>query len=273
MAKKTKRETRYPIEVSVEIDAPVEAVWKALTEAEELANWFPLEARVTPGKGGSIWLSWGGGTAGEAPIEVWEPNRHFQWVEGKSTDHPVAVDFYLETRGGKTVLRLVDSGFSLGDSWKDYYNAKRCGWDFELRSLRHYLEHHRGTRRQAVWARQKIGVTREEGWRRLLGPEGLAQEGSLEGLKAGDRYAITAATGDRFEGVVHTFFPQWQFGGAVENMNDSLLRAELEPGSGTTITAYVWLSAWGLPGAEVEAFHRRWQEQLANLLPKIDPTC
>ena len=43
------------IEKELEIDAPIEAVWKALTDAEELTNWFPLEARVKPGVGGSIW--------------------------------------------------------------------------------------------------------------------------------------------------------------------------------------------------------------------------
>ena len=29
------------------IDAPIEAVWKALTDAEELCNWFPLQADLS----------------------------------------------------------------------------------------------------------------------------------------------------------------------------------------------------------------------------------
>ncbi|HET6639495.1 MAG TPA: SRPBCC domain-containing protein, partial [Gemmatimonadota bacterium] len=33
----------------IAIDAPVEVVWKALTDARELERWFPLEARVKPG--------------------------------------------------------------------------------------------------------------------------------------------------------------------------------------------------------------------------------
>jgi len=33
-----------------------ESVWKALTNAEELKRWFPLEARAEPGKGGKIRL-------------------------------------------------------------------------------------------------------------------------------------------------------------------------------------------------------------------------
>ncbi len=46
------------VEREIEIDAPVGAVWKALTDAEELTRWFPLNAGVTPGVGGSVWMSW-----------------------------------------------------------------------------------------------------------------------------------------------------------------------------------------------------------------------
>ena len=41
--------TPRSIETQIEINAPVEAVWKALTDAAELANWFPVKARVKPG--------------------------------------------------------------------------------------------------------------------------------------------------------------------------------------------------------------------------------
>ncbi len=268
MSKDSKTDTGNKIEFSLEINAPVETVWKALTDAEELANWFPLEARVTPGKGGAIWVSWGDGMEGEAPIEAWEPNSHFRWVEGENPATQVVIDFFLETKEGKTVLRLVDSGFGPGANWKDYYNSKHCGWDFELRSLRHYLEHHRGKKRHAVWARKKISLSREDAWNRLLGPEGLVREGSLQDLKADERYSVTAATGDRFEGVVHTFYPKWQFGATVENLNDSLLRVELEPGGAESLTAYVWLSTWGSPKEEVTAFRDRWAAQLQKLFPE-----
>ena len=47
------------IEKEIELNAPVEAVWMALTDGKELARWFPLEARVTPGVGGEVFLSVG----------------------------------------------------------------------------------------------------------------------------------------------------------------------------------------------------------------------
>jgi len=48
-------------QMSLEIDASPEDVWRALTEAGELVRWFPVEARVTPGAGGTMAWSWGEG--------------------------------------------------------------------------------------------------------------------------------------------------------------------------------------------------------------------
>ena len=52
----------------IEIAAPVDEVWKALTDPQELTKWFPLEARITPGVGGSLFLSWGPAWEGETQI-------------------------------------------------------------------------------------------------------------------------------------------------------------------------------------------------------------
>lgn len=43
------------VEQIIEIDAPVEAIWKALTDAEEMTRWFPLEAGTNPD--GSVWTT------------------------------------------------------------------------------------------------------------------------------------------------------------------------------------------------------------------------
>ena len=45
------------VEQVIEINAPIEAVWKALNDPVELVRWFPLEAGVNAD--GSIWMSWG----------------------------------------------------------------------------------------------------------------------------------------------------------------------------------------------------------------------
>jgi uncharacterized protein YndB with AHSA1/START domain len=82
-------------------------VWKALTESKELVRWFPLDARVTPGVGGKIFLSWGPNCEGEAEIVAWEPGKKLA-----SKDNFALMEWTLEARGGKTLLRLVQSGFS-----------------------------------------------------------------------------------------------------------------------------------------------------------------
>ena len=75
-------ETRPPtspaLENEIEIDAPVEDVWAALTESDKLASWFPLEAKVTPGEGGEIWFSWGADFDGTAKITIWEPEKRLR---------------------------------------------------------------------------------------------------------------------------------------------------------------------------------------------------
>lgn len=139
----------------IEINATIEAVWKALTEAEEITRWFSEEARVTPGVGGSFWVSWGG-QAGESRVEVWEPGRRLllrnlppeaneacageQYDDKTAAETRMIQEYTLETRGGRTVLRLVDSGIPDSPEWEGMYDGKTRGWEMFFHALRHYLE-------------------------------------------------------------------------------------------------------------------------------------
>ena len=147
---KTTTETRS-IEVELSIRAPVEAVWKALTDADELRRWFPLDARTEPGESGTIAVAWGAAHQGVHRIKAWETQRHLQmtWFEptemfGKRPDPPqdvvasvfekdpegaarLLVDYFLESRGGTTVLRLVHSGFSQDAQWDGDFDAHQRG--------------------------------------------------------------------------------------------------------------------------------------------------
>ena len=131
--------TERCIETSIELDAPVEAVWKALTDAEELTNWFPPFAEVKPGLGGHIRVAWDEKQDWTSPIGAWEPNKHLQVVwcqatppekaeqarkDGFYAPFPIAVDYHLQGKGAKTVLRLVHSGFSTDAAW-----AASITWD------------------------------------------------------------------------------------------------------------------------------------------------
>ena len=68
------------VETELTVDAPAEAVWKAVADAEELVRWFPAQAEVSPGEGGSVRLAWDGNWASESRIEIWEPPRRLRTV-------------------------------------------------------------------------------------------------------------------------------------------------------------------------------------------------
>lgn len=145
-------------ETQIEIDAPIEEVWRAITEAREIEKWFAPKAEVTPGVGGKMFGSWGPGMEGTQLIEVWEPNRHLRLIEERDrtfgcagTDSAktservrLVVDYYLESNQGKTTLRLVHSGFGASSDWDGEYDGTRQGWPGFFRVLKYTLEHQAG---------------------------------------------------------------------------------------------------------------------------------
>ncbi len=250
------------IEREIHIDAPVDAVWKALTDAAELTRWFPLQARVTPGAGGAggaIWMRWDDAYDAESRIEIWEPARHLRIEFPNERAVHLATDYYLEGKGGSTVLRVVTSGFGAGEDWDELYGGVGRGWDFELRALRHYLERHRGRDRVVAWARVHCSCTHQEAWARLTGPGGWFGPGGLTGLTDGARYAVQIATGHRLAGVVQVWQPPMQFAATVEGWNDALFRVELQGKDGAG-EAWFWLATYGVPAAEIQSLQQAWQE-------------
>jgi uncharacterized protein YndB with AHSA1/START domain len=270
------------IEQSVEIAAPIEAVWKALTDADELVRWFPLEARVNPGPGGSIWMSWKNEYQWETPIEIWDPPRRLRLSYGLSSQPTpggtletdpsfghlqVAIDYHLEARGGGTFLRLVHSGFGPGSEWDEEFDATNRGWIFELGSLRHYLERHRGVARDVVYARVRIDLPREEAWSRVLGADGLRAP-AAGALRPGARYALATATGDALEGRVLAFEPPKAFEATVANLNDALMRLNVDDLPLRKVRdVTLWIQTYGLPADQVAALRARWEKKLLELFP------
>ena len=269
MSEKTSEKERV-IEVTLEIAAPVESVWKAITDAKELERWFPLQARVTPGVGGEVFMSWGPPWEGGSRIEAWDENRRLRTRGFLEHGDASMVEYTLEAKGGKTLLRLVHSGFAKGGDWEDeLFGGTERGWRYELRSLRHYLERHAGKPRLTLWPKASVRGSAAAVWQRLLGKDGFAREGQVDGLKEGDRYRVTTATGDRFEGQVVVNDPPYEFSATVEGLNDGLLAlrthdvAGPEPKHGHV--ASLWLSTWGVPQQELDALGARWKKLLDGL--------
>lgn len=254
-----------------EIGADADTVWRAITDARELTRWFPLQAEVTPGAGGVIRYRWGD-MEGACRIETWEPGRHLRtaWMAfanpAGSTDEErrqLAVDWFLDGRGGRTVLRLVHSGFSPDRSWDDEYDGTRRGWAFELRSLRHYLENHAGKERHAFWLRQPTRLPASQVWALLTQPGGFVSEGRIDVLAPGSTYRLTLRSGDVLEGRVEILDRPHDFAASVDNLGRGLFRLGHEACAGGP-EAVLWLSTWGQTASAVETLRQRWSHALAE---------
>lgn len=262
------RETRSH-ETEIEIGTTPEAVWEAITTRDGLCSWFAVDAEVTPGPQGSIWVSWGEGMQGRDRIEIWEPGRHLRTVtqppdgvEPPPGATALTVDYLIEGRGGSTVLRIVHSGFGVDSAWDAEYEGTKQGWPVFVLNLKHYLERRAGEPcvSLAVYYIAPEATTAEQIWSRLTGPEGLA----LEGVKAGDPYRARAATGDEMSGTIDIFSPPRRFGASVDALGDGLLRLMVERMGGHT---FVWCAilAYGVEREVAEGFRDRWQALLPTL--------
>lgn len=248
------------LEETIALDARVDVVWRALTDAEELVRWFPLAAKVEPGVGGTMSLSWGGQAGETVAIEVWEPNRRLRTVNRRVLAGggmvEIAVDYLIQGQGGQTTLRVVHSGFGAGAEWDQEYDGTVRGWRYELRGLRHYLSRHRGVDRRVASASASSSLSAEACYARAFGAEGLMRDGSLLGLAEGESYRISGVAG-LFEGRVLVNRPPLDFAGTVANLNDALLRYEFYAGS-----AKLWLATWGVHEPVVRGLEARLREAI-----------
>src|SRR6185312_2956024 len=193
---------RPPQTHEIEIDAPPEAVWKAISSGEELTRWYAEEARVEPRAGGENWVSWGEGQEVGNQNLKWEPGRRL--TVGKpghetATDwNAIVVDFEIETRGGRTVLKLVQSGLPAGPDWDSMDEGTDVGWEMFLFALKFYLERHAGKPRRTIlryWASSRPAG---ETFAALCELVGIA----ADDRRAGARYTATTAGGEKIGGEI-----------------------------------------------------------------------
>jgi uncharacterized protein YndB with AHSA1/START domain len=266
--------TARTFSMSLDIDASPEDVWRALTDAGELTRWFPLQARVTPGKGGCVFWGWNEHWAWESQIDAWEPGKRLRLFENRPAfdvnGQPIAgprqqlaMEFTLETHAGQTRLRIVHSGFGDGASWDDELESVSAGWQFELRGLRHYLEHHKGRDRHHATAQLVTSLGTSEVWKRLLSPAAfVVTSGSLA---QDERVVIRSATGDQFSGTVAWHNPGRDLFIKVDDLNDGVFRLSTWRAGGQT-GLQVWMTTYDpRHAARVRESGRRTKELIERL--------
>lgn len=116
------------IEKEILIEAPVDVVWRLLTEPAEMQRWFADRTEIDLRVGGKGALEFDSTHAYEVQVEVLEPPRRFafRWVRRPGLvlrdDNTLLVEFTLEPEPGGTRLRVVESGFEALE-WSDEEKA------------------------------------------------------------------------------------------------------------------------------------------------------
>jgi len=138
------------IEKDVLIDAPVDVVWRVITEPDQIVQWFSEEAEIDAKPGGHGRLVFRSGESYQLQVEAVEPPRRFafRWVQPQGSiarpENSMLVEFTLEPEGEGTRLRVVESGFDKID-WSDEQKASYAerhtdGWESLLGRLRDFAK-------------------------------------------------------------------------------------------------------------------------------------
>ncbi len=142
------------IEKTTFIRAPIDKVWRAISDHREFGQWFKVDldgpfvagerstgTTTYPGYEGYPWLAWV--TAVDAPNRL-----AFEWTPGPDVpDDPetaprTLVEFRLELEGDGTRLQIVESGF---DALPEPLRASALrsniqGWTIQIDNVRRHAE-------------------------------------------------------------------------------------------------------------------------------------
>jgi uncharacterized protein YndB with AHSA1/START domain len=136
----------HKIELTREIAATPETVFRALTDADELSRWWTTSAQSDARKGGAFDYRWefneGAGRedhrqSGTYTAVVPDERIAYPW---KAAEADTKVDFTLTPDGEGTTLRLVHTGFGDGGGSAESVEMHEQGWGFFLENLKSYLE-------------------------------------------------------------------------------------------------------------------------------------
>ena len=143
--------SNYTIERDIEIEAPVDVVWRTITEPEQIRTWFSdvVELEARPGAVGSLTFRADSDdqlVVGITVVDAEQPHRFsFRWCyppgEHATADNSTLVTFTLTTAGdARTRLRVVESGLDQLD-WSDdekqkFVDQHQHGWQARGDALR-----------------------------------------------------------------------------------------------------------------------------------------
>ncbi len=141
-------------ENTINLAATPEAVFRAITDPEQIVKWFAPYATVDPRVGGKFAISWSPDKPGNGVISALDAPRHLAVNTERSvaynskgqpvetgTPRQIVVEYFVEPLDeGITRLRLVQSGFGPEPAWDEEYESTRTGWAYFLAKLKKLLE-------------------------------------------------------------------------------------------------------------------------------------
>jgi uncharacterized protein YndB with AHSA1/START domain len=143
------------IEKTIELNAPVEKVWRALTDHNEFGEWFrvKLDGPFMPGQVSTGHITYPGyeHLKWEARIKQMEAPRLFSFTwhpyaidpaVDYSKETPTLVEFRLEPTPKGTRLVLVESGFDAlpGDRMAEAMRKNDGGWAEQMKNIQAHVE-------------------------------------------------------------------------------------------------------------------------------------
>src|SRR5215469_4231333 len=143
------------IEKEILISAPVETVYRVITEPAQVSQWFSDAAELDPVPGGEGRLTFEQRATGGKPVAVRlrvqaaePPHRFaFRWDypdgEQPNEGNSPLVEFILTADGAGTRLRVTESGFTALDRPEQdkarYIDIHDKCWDAHLANLQGYV--------------------------------------------------------------------------------------------------------------------------------------
>jgi uncharacterized protein YndB with AHSA1/START domain len=135
----------------IDIDVPVQRVWRAFTDSRVLERWTTRGASVTPRENGRMHIVFAAGVELDAHIDVLAvpqrmrlillPTRGMPPEDAKTAEAAIVEDFLFEKLSPKsTAVRLLSSGVPSAQAWVTYYLHKRRLWEMALARLKVFLE-------------------------------------------------------------------------------------------------------------------------------------
>lgn len=142
------------IEKTIELQAPVSRVWRALTDHREFGTWFrvKLDGPFVPGQVSRGQMTYPGyeHVRWEAVVQKMEPERLFSFTwhpyaidpkEDYSGEPPTLVEFTLEPTAKGTLLRVVESGFDRIPKKRrnEAFRMNESGWSVQIENIARHV--------------------------------------------------------------------------------------------------------------------------------------